>query len=270
MKKYRLPVIVIFALSILSCGQDSMNKEVNAMVMEERMSDVVPPPPPSQGTMTIDRKIIREGTLTFETKDVNTTRTLVETETKALKGYIASENAWTSDDRITHNLELRVPAENLDILISKITANVGKLESKNISSQDVTEEFIDNTARLKAKKELENRYMEILKKAVKVEEILAIERELGTLRADIESVEGRLKYLNEKVSYSRLSVSYYQKIKSPFQFSSKFGDSLKGGWRNLMWFFVGLGNLWPFILLGIVVLIIILRLRKRRKTKKSN
>ena len=234
------------------------------------MGDAVQPPSQDQSTATIDRKIIREASISFETKDVNVTRAFIEAESKALKGYIANENAWTSDDRITHNLELRVPAENLDILIFKITANVEKLDSKNISSQDVTEEFIDNTARLKAKKELENRYLEILRKAVKVEEILAIERELGTLRADIESVEGRLKYLNEKVSYSRLSVSYYQKIKSPFQFSSKFGDSLKGGWRNLMWFFVGLGNLWPFLLLGIAIIIIVIRIRKRRKTKKSS
>jgi hypothetical protein len=270
MKKIRLPLIVIITLSIISCGQTSMDKEVNAMVMEERIGDAVQPPSPDQSIAAVDRKIIREGSLSFETKDVNATHAFIEAESKSLKGYIANENAWTSDDRITHNLEIRVPAEYLDILISKITANVEKLESKNISSQDVTEEFIDNTARLKAKKELENRYLEILKKAVKVEEIIAIEKELGTLRADIESVEGRLKYLNEKVSYSRLSVLYYQKIKSPFQFSSKFGDSLTGGWRNLMWFFVGLGNLWPFILMGVVILIIILRLRKRRKANKSN
>ena len=73
-----------------------------------------------------------------------------------------------------------------------------------IDSQDVTEEYIDITARLKTKKELEARYLELLKKANKVEEIVSIEKEIGNLRSDIESIEGRLRYINNAVAYSTL------------------------------------------------------------------
>lgn len=267
MKRLPLFLIVLLVLIIYSCGNNSSMKSNLAVELSDRAFDVALPPPPAQ-EVSIDRKIIREGNLSFETKDINATRVQIGQYTMELKGYIASENAWKSEDQIQHTLELRVPAVNFDMLLSKITENAGKIDSRNIQTQDVTEEFIDVEARLKTKKELESRYLELLKKAVKVEEILSIEKEMGTLRGEIESVEGRLKYLNDKVSFSKLSVTYYQKIKSPFQFSSKFSDSLKGGWRNLMWFFIGLVNLWPFLIIIVAVVIFVLRTRRKNKIKK--
>jgi hypothetical protein len=263
---YILPLLLIF-----SCRSGSAPKNLAMMETADASRQLVvsPPAQSSEPESNIDRKIIKEGNLLFETKDIKATTALIRKNTEELKGYVAQENGWASDNRISQTLELRVPAENFDLLLSRITENVENIESKNINLQDVTEEFIDVEARLKTKKELESRYLELLKKAVKVEEILSIEKEIGTLRADIESIEGRLKYLNERVSLSKLTVNYYQKIKSPFQFSSKFGDSVKGGWRNLLWFFIGLTNLWPFIVIGAITLIIVLVVKKRKKLKNN-
>jgi hypothetical protein len=66
-----------------------------------------------------------------------------------------------------------------------------------------------------------------LKQANKVEEIVAIEKEIGNLRTDIESIEGRLKYLKDKVSYSTLNVVFYERTSSPFGFNSKFDMQFK-------------------------------------------
>jgi hypothetical protein len=271
MKKLTFLILIIFIGFMFSCKSSPEAKSIAMNEFADLTSDAVAPPPPQpRAESNIDRKIIKEGNLTFETKDIKSTRAQIVKITEELKGYVAQENTWTNENQISQTLELRVPAGNFDLLLSRIAENVENIESKNVELQDVTEEFIDVEARLKTKKELENRYLELLKKAVKVEEILSIEKEIGTLRSDIESTEGRLKYLNDRVSLSKLTVTCYQKVKSPFQFSSKFGNSLKGGWRNLMWFFIGLTNLWPFIIVGIIVLIIILVIRKRKRFKKSN
>jgi len=102
----------------------------------------------------------------------------------------------------------------------------------------VTEEFIDIQARIKTKKELENRYKELLAKANTVEELLSIEKELGTLRTEIESIEGRLKYLQDRVSLSSLTIEYYELTTSSFRFIPKLGKSFVTGWNWFLSFIV--------------------------------
>jgi len=106
------------------------------------------------------------------------------------EGYIASDEEYKYKGGISNTIVIRVPAENFDELLADATKGVSKFDSKNITVKDVTEEFLDIQARLKTKKELENRYLELLKKAKSVPEILEVERQLGQLRADIESIEG--------------------------------------------------------------------------------
>ena len=95
---------------------------------------------------------------------------------------------------------IRVPADRFDELLLIIEPLASKIESKNINTQDVTEEFIDVETRLKTKKELETRYLEILKQAKTVTDIISIESQIATVRSEIESMEGRINYLKNQVS----------------------------------------------------------------------
>ncbi|MFZ1806765.1 MAG: DUF4349 domain-containing protein, partial [Cyclobacteriaceae bacterium] len=161
---------------------------------------------------------------------------------------------------------IRVPAEKFDALVQGLEKLAIKVESKDINTRDVTEEFIDIETRLKTKKELESRYLEILKQARNVEEVLSVERELGNVRSEIESMVGRLSYLKNKVSFSTLNVNYYQLVDSDFGFGSKFITSLSNGWENLLFFVIGILNLWPFILLAGAGTWLFTRWRKRNRT----
>lgn len=123
-------------------------------------------------------------------------------------------------------------------------------------------------SRIKTKKELETRYKELLKKASKVDEILIIEKEMGSLRTEIESMEGQLQYLQDRVSFSTLTVTFYEKTSGSFGFNSKMGSAVKNGWTNLLSFLIGLVNLWPFLILGALVVFLYKRfLRKKIKEK---
>ena len=79
--------------------------------------------------------------------------------------------------------------------------------------------------------------------------MLSIESQLGSVRAEIESMEGRLNYLNNQVAFSTIKVSYYELTGINFGFASKFVYSLKNGWDNLLTFLIAVVNVWPFLIL---------------------
>jgi len=213
----------------------------------------------------VERKLIKEGFVEFETEDINATRKQIIESAKKYRAYISSDKEYKSIDEIRNTIIIRVPANNFDALLNEATKDVTKFDRKNIDIKDVTEQFIDIQARLNTKKELEKRYLELLKKAKNVPEILEVEKQLGQLRSDIEAVEGRLKYLNNKVSLSTLNITFYQKIPHETKFGKAFKKGLVNGWHNLIWFFVFLVNIWPFLLIGIVLIIGIRRWKKRKR-----
>ncbi len=211
------------------------------------------------------RKVIKQGDITFETDNAKLTREMISKHLTEYKGYVASDNVYVQDDRVEHRITVKVPSNKFEALVDKIAESARKLDSKNINAQDVTEEFIDNESRIKTKKELENRYKELLKKANNVQEILAIEKEIGTLRTEIEALEGRLKYLNDNVDFSSLSIIFYERSATSNGFGWKVGQALNDGWTYTIGFVIGLISLWPFILIGFVILYLIMRSRRNRK-----
>jgi len=212
-----------------------------------------------------DRKIIKTGNIEFQTTRLTNTRTRINDAIQKYNGYISSEDENTYADRIQQHIVIRVPAQHFDLLISDITKGVKKFDQKHIEARDVTEEFIDITSRLKIKKETETRYRQLLSRANTVKDILAIESQIDKIRADIESIEGRLKYLENRIGYSTLAITFYEMVSSPVGFTHKFKLGIKNGWNNFIWLLVGIVNIWPFILLGLMSIFGIRQYRKRKK-----
>ena len=264
---------LLWVTFLLICGCMGKERSVTA--------DVSPAPAASDGKSNrsdkvapaiADRKIIKEGELRFETSDMKKTRSKVETAIANSKGFISRETETSSPDRIEETLVIRVPAKYFDQLVREVSKGVERFDQKNINATDVTEEYMDVETRIRVKKEVENRYLALLEKAQSIEEILVIEKQLGELRAEIETAEGRLKYLENRVSLSTLTVVFYKKISVPVSVISHFETGLENGWNGLMWFLIGLVNLWPLHLAAVFVLLLIKiqRLRKRRRLKKQS
>lgn len=213
----------------------------------------------------ISKKLIKNGSVVFETEDLEKTKTDVTFLVKKYRGYITSDSKNEYDNRETYFLNIRVPEQYFDSILSGISSKVSKFESKEIRISDVTEEYLDIESRLKNKKELEKRYLEILQQAKTVENILNVERELGKIREEIESTEGRLIYLKNQVSFSTLSVSFYKLDSNEASFGSKIWKSFKNGFKNLQLFFIGVIAIWPFIILFVIGFIVVKKWRNRKK-----
>ncbi|AFU69492.1 hypothetical protein P700755_002765 [Psychroflexus torquis ATCC 700755] len=254
---------IITLISFFGCENyepDSKSMNFGEMRMDDEEQQIVEP------NNEIQRKLIKNGDIEFESENIVDTRKDIFNAIEKFNGYSSSDNEYKNSHEISNTLIIRVPSENFVNLLNEITIGITRFDRKEINIKDVTAEFLDIEVRLKTKKELENRYLEILKKANTVTEILEVEKQIGDLRSEIESIEGRLKFLNNQVSFSTLNVRIYETIAEQTEFGKKFKNGFKNGWDNLILFFVFLVNVWPFILIIIGFLILIKILRKRKKT----
>lgn len=187
------------------------------------------------------------------------------------KGYIASSNERNELYQIEAAVTIRVPAAQFEPLLEALRQTAVYVHQLNVSSQDVTEEYVDIQARLKSKLEVEKRYVELLKQAKNVTEILEVEEKLRQLREEIEARQGRLNYLKDQVGYSTIQLTYYKPYENytpapgpSFLLQAK--EAFLGGWQGFVAFVVGMIYLWPFlIIMGIAGWWLIKRWRNKRK-----
>lgn len=215
-----------------------------------------------------EQQIIRTARLRYETQDLEKTKEQVIQAITSSRGFVQNDNSGKDYNQLYQRITLRVPNENFEKVLEDIGKGVSYFDERTISREDVTEEFIDIKARLRAKKELENRYIALLARASNVKEMLEIERELATIREEIESKEGRLKYLKNQVSLSTVYVHFY-KVSSEtgvtVSYGTKIVNALKGGWNGVSIFFLGLLHLWPFIILVGAGVFFVRRFIKKKK-----
>jgi hypothetical protein len=266
MKKLWLVVLTITVLILTSCGRGSENSMNLSPESDELSSNALKE---SGGTPAdeVNRKLIKTGDLSFKTDDLDATGKRVKEAIRKHKAWISSENENTSGRQINRMVTIRVPADRFDAMIADIGAGVERFDQKNISSNDVTEEFLDVEARLKNRKALEIRYLELLSKASTTADLLQIENQINMLRGEIESIEGRMKYLSNQVDYSTLTVNYYKEVPVQSHLWKKIEQGLQNGWTALMYVIILIATLWPFLLIGLLAYYgIRIYLKKKRKT----
>lgn len=218
-----------------------------------------------QEVKTTERKVIKTGEISFETDDPEETKKFLLQLIDEMNGYITRETQNTSSGNMYHTIVVRIPSSGFDKFLNKLAGNVGEFDRKDITAKDVTEEYIDIEARIRTKKELEEKYLQLLKKADNVKDILEIERQIGTLREEIEAVEGRLNFLKDQIAYSTLTIRYYKDVPKGPGLGKELKDGLVNGWDLLLRVLVGLVNLWPFVLILVLVIVFIVRRRKAKK-----
>lgn len=219
----------------------------------------------------IEQKIIKLGELRFGVSDMDATYTSIQQLVKKYKVIVQNDSEGKDEYSLSRTMLLRVPNEYFDDFINELSKGVDYFDRKTISVDDVTEEYIDVASRIKTKKALEERYLQLLSKANKVSEMLEIERELANIREEIEAKEGRLKYIQNKVSMSTISIQFYKpterKAGATVSFGTKFANAIKSGFNGISTFFLWLIEVWPFI---IILVALIFFIRRRFKKKRNN
>ena len=172
-----------------------MSRDILASVVHKEASDQ-------------NRMLIWQAWLSLEVADVKDALGNVADIAKQFGGYIESQ----SDSGETQaDIIVRVPTDSLKSAIVSLES-IGNVISRRVSSEDVTEQYVDIDARLKTKTVLRDRLRALLDRAQDVTDVLAIEKELSRVQADIDSMEARLKALEGRVELASITVSIEKKV----------------------------------------------------------
>ncbi|KKQ27915.1 MAG: hypothetical protein US42_C0004G0054 [Candidatus Magasanikbacteria bacterium GW2011_GWC2_37_14] len=162
--------------------------------------------PATGGSTTVtDRLIIKTGSLSMVVNDVKETIVKISDYTKAKGGFVVSSETSKAGVAPYGEITVRIPAKIFDNGVIDIK-QLGQVESESVSGQDVTEEFVDLDSQLKNLRAAEAQFLQIMQRATKIEDVLAVQRELTNVRGRIESIQGRMKYLQQSADLSTITV----------------------------------------------------------------
>lgn len=269
MKKYLwLPILVFF----FSCANDksSMNEMAergysteNSLAQKtvakssESINNTQQNSNISMHTPDFNRKMIKKADYKFEVEDVDETTLKVHELADRFSGFVANMNLSTSTTSMSNRMTIRVMNEQFEPLLNALSKEAVFVYHKRITSQDVTEQFVDLESRLNVKKEVKKRYTEMLRNNAKtLEQVLHAEEKIRVLQEEIESKEGRLRYLSDQVSLSEIQLEITQQVEYQDKlavhnktFTEKASDNFFNGWNSILSVALGALNYWHFGLL---------------------
>jgi hypothetical protein len=201
-------------------------------------------PAPSQGPMPAPGPDTLAGPMLIRTGDTSIEVDSLEPAVAQLRalaarvgGFVANASFSGGRDQVREaTLQLRLPAARFDDAHGGLAA-LGRIEWSNVTAQDVGEEYVDLTARAANARRLEDRLVELLaRRTGKLDDVLAVERELARVREEIERHEGRLRFLRSRVSTSTLSVRLHEPapVIAGRGTGGVIGEAFRQAWRNFV------------------------------------
>lgn len=280
MKKIILYFAVVFLF--LSCASKSSELSYSGtdastkydMAAEEAISTDEKSVESEDLSKAIEKKIIKNGTLTVEVKNIKTEKIRIDSLVAKFGAYYDKETLNNDNYSTSFNLTIRIPANKFEMFISQVEKGNNEVKYKEIDAQDVTETFIDLETRLTNKRKYMERYQELLKSAKSVKEILEIQEKIRTLEEEIESTTGRLKYLTNQVNLSTIELNITQqndfkyKPEKRQKASEKLKQSFVGGWFVFVDFLYILLYNWVFLILFGTGIYFWIKFRRKRKAAK--
>jgi hypothetical protein len=216
------------------------------------------------------RLIVRTGQASIEVDSLESSMAGLRRLVQRVGGFVADASVQSGRNQIrSATLELKVPASRFDDLTEGL-GPLGKLQFVNVAAEDVSEEFVDLTARVANGHRLEERLVELLRtRTGKLQDVLSVERELARVREEIERMEGRLRFLKNSAQLSTLSVNMFEPppLVAINPGRSVIGEAFKTARRNFVGVLAGaiasLGFVVPVVILGWGTVIIGRRYKKK-------
>ncbi|RFU63719.1 DUF4349 domain-containing protein [Peribacillus glennii] len=158
-----------------------------------------------------DRMIIHNADLQLEVKNLEKTHLKLEEKVQSYGGYIVQSNVYSeSEGFLSGTMVARIPEKSFQKFLGEAEGAAAKVIERSVKGEDVTEEYVDLESRLKSKRTVEARLLEFLKEAERTEDLLQISTDLGKVQEEIETIMGRMKFLNNQVSYSTVTINTFE------------------------------------------------------------
>lgn len=212
---------------------------------------------PGTASVSLNPMLIRTGRAVMQVDSLEEGITRVRALARRVGGIVGNTaiSAGTNESRRAE-MELRIPSLNFDDAVAGL-APIGKVESVNVTAEDVGEEYTDVSARVANARRLEARLLDLLAtRSGRLEEVLNLEREVARVREEIERYDGRLRYLRTRASISMLTLTLHegQSAVGHSPGERPIRDAFITAWRSFIDLLAGLisslGVLIPLTILG--------------------
>ena len=296
------PILIVFLLALAACSRDTSGEPTSSHAVyldpatsppavaedlagerqesgggrqEEAALTIGPPRPPATALADPARTasvapsmLIRTGTAFVEVDSVEVAVARVRELAQRLGGYVGNTSVRGGEERTrSATLELKIPAARFEQAVGGLRP-IGKLESVQVHAEDVGEEYVDLSARTANARRLEERLLALLaNRTGKLEDVLAVERELARVRQEIDSQEGRLRYLRSRAAVSTLNVTVHEPrpLIGEYPRARPIREAFRDAWRNFIRFMAGLiASLGFLVPAGLIVASIVWLVRRYR------
>ena len=236
------------------------SKDINTVADSSGVTSNIP----LQGTMPgqntdWDKKIIKTANLQVEVKNFYQYNLSVHNAAKQYGGYIANEEQNFSKEKKESGISIKVPVDQFDNLINQLPSDSNKVIEKKITTEDVTGEVVDTKSRLETKEQMRLKYLEFLKQAKNMSDVLKVQTEINSIQEDMESASSRINFFSHQSAYSTINLTFYQPLTgfTPVNnnpvFYTKILIAFKSGFNFMAEIFIGLVSVWPVFLFAFIV-----------------
>jgi hypothetical protein len=275
--KTRIMLLVACAIA-MSCAQNSKF---------EAAADEMPAPAEQQSQPSIQTqiaatpnvdiysdgktKLIKTASYRFEVEQMKKSTEAIEEAVKKFPAYIATSELERQNQISETKMTIKVQSEYFYELLKEIDAQAKFVNFRNVKTNDVSKEFVDLESRVRTKREVEERYTQILRnKAGTIEELLDAEQQIGALHEEIEATISRINSLKDQVSYSSIHLEFYQPVTEEIQkeptWKEKFVDGLNTGLAGILNIVIVIAYLWPLMIVGALVAVAMKYMKRKKVT----
>jgi hypothetical protein len=201
------------------------------------------------------KKKIKTASLNMEVKEYKDFAVGLREVINKSGGYIAKEEQSQSAYKMENTVEIKIPVDQFDQVVNSLASLAFKLNERKIESEDVTAAVVDTRSRLESKKQVRLKYLDLLKQAKNMSEILQVQKEIDDIQEEIEAASGRINYLAHAAALSTIRLTYFQ-VLNPGAIGNdgpSYGMRLLNSWKSgATWMgelVIGLLSVWPLFIL---------------------
>lgn len=199
-------LVILVALAVSGC-----KREADAGAAPPAAAAA--PADPAAGPSQVVRKVIRNADLAMTVTSPGAAQREAGKIAEQHGGYLASSESLSTasedgEEPGSVRVTLRVSSDRLDAALDALRKLGKHVGHENISSRDVTDDWVDLEARIKTQKKLEEQYLEILKNASRVDDLLSVQKQLAEVRGEIEKAEGKKRLLDNQIALSTIIVTF--------------------------------------------------------------
>lgn len=227
-------------------------------------------------TTTQNRMVVQESNMSLVVKDVRDSVDKLTEKAKAVGGYMISSSLSQPEEAPFATVSLRIPAKDLKTTLDYFRSLSIKVSSENLTGYDVTDQYTDIEARLATLNQTKAKFEEILRSAVKIQDILEVQRQIISLQDQIDSLKGQQLYLEKTAELSRVTLylstdefALPYAPATPFKPANIFKLAVRSLVSVLRFFVKALIWILVFSVVWLPVLLVIYFVRKARAKKRK-